>query len=174
MLPALRRQFVVTVRLFSGKSSQKVVGSSIGPKFTSDKEVEEFLGKSTWNVRDYVPTSVDQKLIPSEETVVKLLKISGLPIENIDQIQVRLANQLSFINRLHSLPVDEDINPNHARIIERNPKGLDYKSLMDRVKNQEKSQALGELSGSWDSTKSAAVKLHGFFILKEGLLKGRN
>lgn len=109
MLLALRRKAIHGIRFSSGKCGQNLSGSTIGPKFTSDKEVEEFLSKSTWDVREYVPSSVDEKLIPSEETVVRLLKISGLPIKNIDQIQIRLANQLSFINRLHNLPVDENI-----------------------------------------------------------------
>lgn len=174
MLLALRRKAIHGIRFSSGKCGQNLSGSTIGPKFTSDKEVEEFLSKSTWDVREYVPSSVDEKLIPSEETVVRLLKISGLPIRNIDQIQIRLANQLSFINRLHNLPVDENINPNHARIIERNPTPLDYEGLIKGIASQQKSDSLGEISGSWDPTKTAAVKRDGFFILREGLLKGRD
>lgn len=161
--------FVRFNSLKAGYSSNTKIGSRI----TTDHQVDELINKKSWDIREYVPTSLDTELLPPKETVIKLLKISGLPAKNIEQTRVRLANQLSFINILHGLPVDESINPNHARIMDRKPKALDYKSLLQRIEKQEKSEELGEISGSWDSTQQAKLTKDRFFILREGLLRNR-
>ena len=99
--------------------SYSSVSSKIGARFVSAKEIDSYLSKVSWNIQDYVPTRVDKRLLPAKETVIRLLRISGLPERDLGPVQRRLANQLSFIDHLHSLPVDESINANHARILHR-------------------------------------------------------
>ncbi|CUS23592.1 LAQU0S10e03994g1_1 [Lachancea quebecensis] len=148
----------------------------VGPRLKSLAEIKDYVGKPTWSVEEYLQTSSTSKAQPpSRKDVEKLLKLSGLPNENVEVFQATLGKQLAFINKVQSLPVDESLDPSHARIIDRNPEALDYESLSHSVGQQEaqKDKEIGEVGGSWDSTGLAAISENGFYVLREGLLKNR-
>ncbi|CAR23277.1 glutamyl-tRNA(Gln) amidotransferase subunit F [Lachancea thermotolerans CBS 6340] len=148
----------------------------IGPRLKNLDEIKEYLGKPTWSVEKYLQSSSNgETQPPSRETVEKLLKLSGLPNENVEMFQATLGKQLAFINKVQSLPVDESLDPSHARIIDRNSEALDYESLSCSVEQQEteKDSKMGEVGGSWDGTGLAAISENGFYVLREGLLKNR-
>lgn len=146
----------------------------IGKKFTSSEEVDKFLQKVTWSIQDYVPYQVDKGKYPSKESIEKLMRISGLPLCDIEEVQERLAKQLSFIDHLHGLPVEEGIDPNQARILERNPPSIDYETLIGGIEGQQQDASIGEVSGSWDSTQHAKLTNDKYFVLRESMLTKRD
>lgn len=148
----------------------------VGPKFENIHQVEAYLSKSFWTIEDLLPRyDITKENIPSEETVKSLLKLSGLPMQNLKDMQLKLANQLSFINTLHNLPVDETIDANHARIMIRHPKPLSFNDIeMATSKEMQKDESLGEVSGSWDTVECSKIHENGFFVVREGLIRNRD
>lgn len=136
------------------------------------------MSKETWSVDEYLSDSEASKQdVPSRETVIKLLKLSGLPIEgnDIERIQVRLGKQLSFINKLHRIPIeDESIDESDARLMPRSTEPLNFEEILAKIEKTEKNIDIGEVSGSWDSTSLAEIKENGYFVVRGGLMKNRN
>lgn len=151
---------------------------SIGKRFTSLEQIKEYMSKETWSVDEYLSDSEASKQdLPSRETVIKLLKLSGLPIQgnDIERIQERLGKQLSFINKLHQTPIeDEAINESDARLMPRSTEALDFEGLLAKIEKTEKNIDIGEVSGSWDSTGLAKIKENGYFVVRGGLMKNRS
>ncbi|AMD20695.1 HDL049Cp [Eremothecium sinecaudum] len=147
--------------------------SSVGRKFANKTDVVEFFSKSTWKSEDYLPKDGQKLQLPTEKEVKKLLRISGLPSDNWKKAQQKLANQLSFINHLQEVEVDNTIDPTHARILPRTVKPLSHTELQDFAEKQPKDASLGEISGSFDGSKLSTISEDGYFVIREGLLNDR-
>lgn len=151
----------------------------IGPKFQSLNEIKEYIFKDNHSTNEYLTQSEktkDRELpVPSRETVLKLLKLSGLPTKNadIERIQRTLNQQISFINILHDTDVDDSLNAKDARLLRRKNLPLSYQDLIIRA-NGGKNSELAETSGSWDSTSRASVSKNGYFIVREEFLNDRD
>lgn len=143
-------------------------------------EVRKHLSNETWSVEEYLSDSdISPEDLPSEETVKKLLKLSGLPMRGNDfeRIRSRLGKQLSFIDKLHRIPVEDEYEAVHeskARLMPRTVEPLSYEGLLRRIETQEKSADLGEADGSWDSTSLAKMKENSFFVVRGGLMQNRS
>lgn len=141
-------------------------------------EIEEYISKETWSVAEYLSTdNVKEKDLPTRENILKLLKLSGLPAEgtDIEGIRGRLGKQLSFINKLHRISLEDDtIDPMDARLLPREGMALSYDELMSEIMNQQKDSNSGETNNSWDSTKLAKVKKDGYFVIRGGLMTNRD
>ncbi|CAI4038796.1 hypothetical protein SMKI_06G1440 [Saccharomyces mikatae IFO 1815] len=154
-------------------------GAKIGKKFENMDQIKNYLSQPVWSVREYLRVGVkEEKLeLPSVKAVKKLLRLSGLPLEgaDIEGIQMRLAKQLSFINKLHSIPVEgeEHKKEYNARLMQRKTRQLSYAGLLEGIRHQTQDVELGELSGSWKPTGLAAESKNVYFVIKEGLLKNR-
>ncbi|QLQ82491.1 hypothetical protein HG537_0H02530 [Torulaspora globosa] len=151
----------------------------VGEKLKSTEELGEYLSKETWSVEEYLSDSPNSALEqPSEDTVKKLLKLSGLSVEgnDIGRIQQRLGKQLSFIEKLHRIPLEneESIDESKARVMPREIAALNYEDLLDKIATQRTNLDLGEVEGSWDSTGLAKIKQSKWFVLRGGLMHNRN
>ncbi|QLL32084.1 hypothetical protein HG536_0C02530 [Torulaspora globosa] len=151
----------------------------VGEKFKSAEELGEYLSKETWSVDDYLSDSQNAALErPSENTVRKLLKLSGLSLEgnDIERIQHRLGKQLSFIDKLHRIPLEKEasMDESKARLMPREVAPLNYEDLLDKIATQTANPELGEVEGGWDSTGLAKMKQNRCFVLREGLMHNRN
>ena len=153
-------------RLYSSRAK-------VGEKFRSKKEVMEYLGQQTWSVDEYLADSTSEEL-PSEADVRKLLKLSGLPVDgnDLERIRVRLGKQLSFIDKLHRIPIEDEktIDECQARLMPRNEVPISYDSLLQKIATQKKDPELGEVEGSWDSTSLAQMKENKYFVVRGGLM----
>ena len=142
-------------------------------------QIKNYISKPVWSVHEYLGTNVREgKLeLPSVDVVKKLLRLSGLPLEGakIEEIQLRLAKQLSFINKLHNIPVEGEKHTKEydARLMQRETRQLSYAKLLEGIKYQKQDAELGEVSGSWKPTGLAVESKNGYFVVKEGLLKNR-
>ncbi|AAS50458.1 AAR093Cp [Eremothecium gossypii ATCC 10895] len=148
--------------------------SSVGARFSSREELQAYLARPAWQPEDYLPSAEDiarQQL--SEEETRKLLKLSGLPEADIQEVRRRLATQLSFVSQLQSVEVDDCADPQYAKAMQRHPAAIGYEELVRRAELDAKDTSLGEKSGSWDSTATATLKKDGYFVLREGLLQKR-
>lgn len=156
-------------RLYSSNAA------SIGPKFQTKEQVKEYLSKASWSIEDYLPkNSATEEQLPPKETVERLLKLSGLPSQDISEMQRRLANQLAFIDILHDLPVPDGTDASNARSVPRTGKPISYDQLLELSENEtDKDESLGERSGSWESTKLSQISKNGYFVVREGLMKDR-
>ncbi|CAI4062404.1 glutamyl-tRNA(Gln) amidotransferase subunit F SKDI_07G3510 [Saccharomyces kudriavzevii IFO 1802] len=154
-------------------------GARIGKKFENMNQIKDFLSEPVWSVHEYLATNVgEEKLkLPPVEVLKKLLRLSGLPLEgaDIEGIQMRLAKQLSFISRLHNIPVngEEEMKEYDARLMKRKTTRLSYEKLLEGIDHQTQDVELGEVSGSWKATGLAAESKNEYFLVKEGLLKNR-
>lgn len=150
----------------------------VGEKIRSTEELGEYLSKETWSVDEYLSDSqITASEKPSEGTVRKLLKLSGLSVEgnDIGRIQHRLGKQLSFIDKLHRIPLEEEsIDESKARLMPREVAPLNYEDLLDKIATQKTNPDLGEVEGSWDSTGLAKMKQNKCFALRGGLMQNRN
>lgn len=154
-------------------------GAKIGKKFENMHQIKNYISKPVWSVHEYLDTNVREgKLeLPPVDAVKKLLRLSGLPLEGakIEEIQLRLAKQLSFINKLHNIPVEREEHTKEydARLMQRETTQLSYAKLLEGIKYQKQDAELGEVSGSWKPTGLAVESKNGYFVVKEGLLKNR-
>lgn len=173
------RQLGLASRLCLRCSRSYVSGAKVGEKFRSKKEVMEYLSRETWSVEEYLAdsdTSIGE--LPSAADVRKLLKLSGLPIRDseVERIRVRLGKQLSFIDKLHRLPVEDEksIDEYQARLMPREETPLSYDGLLEKIATQGKSPELGEVDGSWDATGLAQMKENKYFVVRGGLMQNRD
>ncbi|QID85166.1 glutamyl-tRNA(Gln) amidotransferase subunit F [Saccharomyces pastorianus] len=154
-------------------------GAKIGKKFETMDQIKAYLSEPVWSVHEYLGTNVEENTLrlPPVELVKKLLRLSGLPLEgaDIEAIQMQLAKQLSFVNRLHNIPVEDrtSVEGYDARLMPRQTTKLNYRMLLDAVKHQKQDADIGEVSGSWTATGLAAESKNGYFVVREGLLKNR-
>ncbi|AJS24419.1 Gtf1p [Saccharomyces cerevisiae YJM1356] len=152
-------------------------GAKIGKKFENMNQIRDYLSRPVWSVHEYLGINTKEEKLepPSAEAVKKLLRLSGLPLEGADikEIQMRLAKQLSFINKLHNIPVEGEKHTKEydARLVQRNTKQLNYTKLLEGISHQKQDAELGEVSGSWKATGLAAESKNAYFVVKEGLLK---
>lgn len=151
----------------------------IGPKFKSNQEIRDYLAKETWSVDEYLADSQNDNLEPpSQDTVRKLLKLSGLSIKgnDVSRIQNRLGKQLSFINKLHEIRIEDEVSMDEskARLMPREGAALNYEDLLDKIASQRKNPDLGEVEGKWDSTGVAKIKERNSFVIRGGLMHDRN
>ncbi|GAV48244.1 hypothetical protein ZYGR_0I05410 [Zygosaccharomyces rouxii] len=160
------------VRAYSSKPT-------LGPKFQSLDEIKEYIFKDTISANEFLTQSErakDRELpVPPRETVLKLLKLSGLPTKgaDIERIQRNLSEQISFINILHDTDLDDSLNVKYARLLPRENATLSYEDLIVRA-NSGKNSELAEISGSWDSTSRASMRKDGYFIVREEFLDNRD
>lgn len=163
------------MRLGTRQYGQKV-SARVGPKFRNLTEIKDYLARPCWSVAENIQISSKEgmRIVP-KATVEKLLKLSGLPIKDVEGFQQKLGRQLAFIDQLQSLPVGENVDPSHARMMKREPVPLEFDQLMESILQQDlqKSKDLGETENSWKCTDLAAIKENGFYVLREGLLKNR-
>lgn len=156
---------------FYSSSAASSTATRVGPKFKSIQEIKAYMDKPTWSLNEFFESSniTDATELPSEATVAKLLKLSGLPAEGADipAIQQRLGQQLLFLRRLHDAPLDEseDLNIRFSRIMPRNTDVVDYESLLKMIEVQNSSKFPDEEGGKWDPTGQATVKKNGFFVV---------
>ncbi|CAI4063504.1 hypothetical protein SUVZ_07G3370 [Saccharomyces uvarum] len=154
-------------------------GAKIGKKFENMGQIKDYLSEPVWSVHEYLGTNVEESALklPPVKLVKKLLRLSGLPLEgaDIEGIQMQLAKQLSFVNRLHDIPVEDGtgVEEYGARLMPRKTTLLNYKMLLEAVKHQKQDADIGEVSGSWTATGLAAESKNGYFVVREGLLKNR-
>lgn len=151
----------------------------VGERFRSSEEIRQYLSKETWSVDEYLSDSLtDGQEPPSGSTVKKLLKLSGLSLEgnDVERIQQRLGKQLSFINKLHGIEIENEVSVDEskARLMPREVAALNYEDLLDKIATQGKNPELGEVEGSWDSTSLAKLKQNNCFLLRGGLMHDRN
>ncbi|SCV01025.1 LANO_0F09780g1_1 [Lachancea nothofagi CBS 11611] len=160
-------------RIGSRAHVRNFVKSAIGPRFRDMTEIKKYVESPKWAVEEFLKQDDKEQIqhLPSEETVKRLLKLSGLPLENFDSIRNQLGRQLLFLDKLMTLDVDENIDPNHARILERHPQPLRYEELFRLAHNQRQEKSLGETDGSWESIKLATQSENGFYVLREALMK---
>ncbi|AGO10083.1 AaceriAAR093Cp [[Ashbya] aceris (nom. inval.)] len=148
--------------------------SSVGARFRSREELQAYLARPAWRPEDFLPSAEDiARQLPSEEEVRKLLKLSGLPETDLQEVRRRLATQLSFVSQLQTVEVDDSVDPQYAKAMKRHPAAVGYEELVRRAEADTKDESLGEKSGSWDSTATATLKKDGYFVLREGLLQKR-
>ncbi|EJS43684.1 YGR102C [Saccharomyces arboricola H-6] len=151
----------------------------IGKKFENMDQIRDYLSEHVWSVHEYLGTNLGEENLelPPVDFVKRLLRLSGLPLEgaDIEGIQMRLAKQLSFINRMHNIPVagKESMKEYDARLVQRETAQLSYENLLEAIACQEQDAEIGEVSGSWKATELAAESKNGYFVVKEGLLKNR-
>lgn len=152
-------------------SSSKV---SVGTKFTSMKEIKEYLDTPSWSLLEYLRNDTnseeitDEQKLPSVTSVKKLLKLSGFDSEGVDipQIQQRLAKQLIFLENLQRVPLgDSSDNTAFARIQPRTIKQLNYKGLLQKIEDQKNNKFEDEVSGSWDPLTNSAKSKNGYFVV---------
>ncbi|KAH3900860.1 glutamyl-tRNA(Gln) amidotransferase subunit F SCDLUD_002315 [Saccharomycodes ludwigii] len=159
--------------------------SSVGPEFKSIEEIEQYLKPESceWSVNDFLKVDESQQsnmVIPSNQDISRLLKLSGLPqissAEKLEKIRKNLSTQISFINKLHSVELSNDktFKPQHARILPRETKKLTLDDLKNQIETSAvNKEALGEISGYWDPTSLASISKDGFYVVREGLIKNR-
>ncbi|EDO14846.1 hypothetical protein Kpol_359p7 [Vanderwaltozyma polyspora DSM 70294] len=150
----LARKFTILNRCLIRNFVRYQSSSLIGESFITKEQISNYLNSETWSVTQYTQFDTDSKV--SDDTVLKILKLSGLPNEGIEdsvklKIKDRLSTQLIFINKLHEVECDYDIDDKYSRIIQRNPKPMTYNEIMLSLKNTEKDSKLGEISGSWEA-----------------------
>lgn len=155
------------IRLVSGRFCSSKV--SVGARFQSIDQIKEYLEKPTWSIEEYLGADNDTKEdIPSKETVLKLLQLSGLPSVNvnIEDIQERLTKQVLFIKKLQESPIeDENINTQFARLMPRETKALNYKNLLNKIEQQKDGKFDDEISDSWDSLSQSSKVKNGYFVV---------
>lgn len=142
-------------------------------------EIKKYIFKNTSSANEYLTQSeraIDRELpVPPPETVLKLLKLSGLPMQgaNIERIQRTLGKQISFINILHNTELDDSLDAKYARLVPRKSLPLSYEDLILKA-NGGKNSELAEKSGSWDGTSRANMNKDGYFIVREEFLNNRD
>ncbi|SCV03097.1 LAMI_0H05446g1_1 [Lachancea mirantina] len=148
-----------SVRLFSIK---------VGPKLDNLEDVKNSFAYPTWDIKQYIASGEDiERQKPSEEVITKLLKLSGLPLQNLDEFREKLGEQLAFLNKLHGVEVEEDVDASHARLVERCTEPIGFGSLVQKLEvEQKKDVNLGEISGSWNCVGNADIEKDGFFVLR--------
>ncbi|CEP60587.1 glutamyl-tRNA(Gln) amidotransferase subunit F LALA0_S01e14312g [Lachancea lanzarotensis] len=145
--------------------------SSIGPKFKDLAEIKQYVATPQWSINEFMEQDTNVQELPSVEMVERLLKLSGLPLQDAESLRSKLGHQLVFLDKLLTLDVKEDTDPKNARILPRSFKPLEFEDLVNAAENQIQDVSLGERSGSWESVKLANKKQDGFFVLRESLLK---
>ncbi|KAG0667740.1 glutamyl-tRNA(Gln) amidotransferase subunit F [Maudiozyma exigua] len=152
-------------------SSSKV---SVGSKFTSMKEIKEYLDTPSWSLLEYLRNDTnteeitDEQKLPSVASVKKLLKLSGFDSEGVDipQIQQRLAKQLIFLQNLQRAPLDDSCdNTAFARIQPRTTKPINYKDLLQKIEDQKNNKFEDEVSGYWNPLANNIKSKNGYFIV---------
>ncbi|SCU84955.1 LAFA_0D13036g1_1 [Lachancea sp. 'fantastica'] len=145
--------------------------SSVGPKFKSLAEIKQYVATPQWSIGEFMEQDKNVQELPSLEMVERLLKLSGLPLQDAESLRSKLGHQLMFLNKLLTLDVKEDTDPKNARILPRYSRSLEFEDLDNAVKTQVQDQTLGEKSGSWESVKLAHENRDGFYVLRETLMK---
>ncbi|QLG71569.1 hypothetical protein HG535_0B06130 [Zygotorulaspora mrakii] len=170
-----RSKYIRFIRVVCRRYSLKPV---VGKKFTTIDQVKEYMSKETWSVAEYLDSSaIEKDALPSRETALRVLKLSGLPSEgsDIDVIRGKLGKQLLLINKLHSIPLeDKNIDAKDARIMPRHGVPLTYEKLVATIESQKKNPETGELDDSWDSTGLAKLKKDGYLVVRGGLITNRD
>lgn len=148
----------------------------IGLKFQSFNEIKEYIFKDNCCTNEYLSQleqAKDRGLpVASRETVLKLLKLSGLPSKgaDVEGIQETLNKQISFINILHDTDLDDSLDVKETRLLRRKSPPLSYQDLIAKINDGQNSDS----SGSWDSTSRATMSKNGYFIIREEFLTGRD
>lgn len=167
----IKKNFSLGIARFYSSKPLLETSSRVGPKFQSIDDIKEYMDKPTWSLNEFfkTPNVTDTSSLPSEETVIKLLKLSGLSTENADipGIQKRLGQQLLFLRRLHDAPLDEgeNLDIRFSRILPRHTNRVDYKSLLKIIEQQENAKFPDEEGGKWDPTSQATHKGNGYFVV---------
>ncbi|CCE62937.1 hypothetical protein TPHA_0D03010 [Tetrapisispora phaffii CBS 4417] len=166
-------------RGLSGNSSMPLK-QWIGSKFNTLDEVKQFMQQDSASIEEYLNSdsarTTSSNLDISDETIRRLLKLSGLPTESVDilHIKKRLKYQMSFLNKLQEISYDTDkIDENNSRILPRNSKPLSYEELISKIERATKSEDLGEVSNSWNPTELSALSRNKMYVLRGGLMKDR-
>ncbi|SCU97973.1 LADA_0H09692g1_1 [Lachancea dasiensis] len=147
--------------------------SSIGPKFKNFEEIRKYVETPRWSVTEFLEqgSGVTSRSLPSTSIIERLLRLSGLPVQNIEEYREILGKQLMFLDKLETLDVCKEIDPKHARLMVRENKALGYEELMQLAQDQHQDEKLGETSGSWEGVKFANESKQGFYVLHEALMK---
>ncbi|CAB4251885.1 similar to Saccharomyces cerevisiae YGR102C Subunit of the trimeric GatFAB AmidoTransferase(AdT) complex [Maudiozyma barnettii] len=141
---------------------------TVGPKFRSLQEIKQYIDSPSWSLAEVLTESESSDNLPTEESVKKLLKLSGFSEEkcNIKEIQHRLGKQLVFLQSLQKAPLaDETTDTMFARIMPRAPKSLDYKALLNKIQEQKDNKFDDEISGSWSPTSNSKKSKNGYFVV---------
>lgn len=159
-------------------------GAEIRSKFQSKADIADFFEDNTWDghtllkPEEHTASAMDTTEVPSDETIHKLLKLSGLSRKGVDMEKTRatLANQIKFINILQSIELtdkESKYDTTDARLIPRNSKPLKYDDLVGLVDAQKNGKQGSEIAGSWNPTSLASKTSNNYFVLEKGLLKNR-
>lgn len=126
-------------------------------------EIKQFLRSPTWNIhKELVETDGDTEQV-NKELIDKLLNMSGLEVDDEKEILSKLKEQVLFINKLHSVKVEEGVEKIQN-------KELNLDDILNQIKELKKEESKGEL-GNWNPTKLSEISKNEFYIVREGLIK---
>ncbi len=157
--------------------TQAVSKAAVGKKIENEDQLNELFQIVSWKTSDL--TAYDKTAKVGRKMVEGLLKLSGLKlaISNSAKLSLQhsLADQLQFVNKLHSIdiPEEEEQQLGTFRLIDDVSKEnvLNFAQLQKEVNEVRPSSLKGEIENTWNPLSLAKEHDEEYFVVKEGLIK---
>ncbi|QOU21281.1 hypothetical protein BRETT_001002 [Brettanomyces bruxellensis] len=156
--------------------TQAVSKAAVGKKIENEDQLNELFQIVSWKTSEL--TAYDKTAKVGRKMVEGLLKLSGLKstISNSAKLSLQhsLADQLQFVNKLHSIDIpEEEEQLGTFRLIDDVSKEnvLNFAQLQKEVNDVRPSLLKGEIENTWNPLSLAKEHDEEYFVVKEGLIK---
>lgn len=136
-------------------------------KALNPSAIAQHIRRVNWDVGSLLTKDSPRTQEISEQTIDKLVKLSGLSYDKQEYPKLisALKEQVRFVDHLHDasevVPYTEGIQGER----------LDLQQLEELVRVQRQDGDKGEIAGSWDPMSLPTEKQNGHYIVREGLVR---